>query len=831
VAPAAYSTGPAASGGANAAAVAAALPVVEEDDDNELAAADPDEGSSPDDPAVMALMSRAALMRDTGAHVPPLGVIVPPEDAEDIVDRSMPGTDAATGFKPISASLAYRIVTDLGWAFREDGAVLNAHDHDRGDIRQDRDAYVAWMAVNAHRTVTDFSRASLQVLLTHEEGNEFDEAELRAIGLNPAVMRDPVTDEQLRPVVLFSLDESCMRVGDVRDAGLQHPTHERQGDAIPAKATTGGTVMLFAILSPASYEAGTAISIGKEEGGWWTNARLLAYMEETIPTLQHRWAGCELVFLFDNAPSHRMMGPVNSDPSDLNLRDGATRKGAKLQKSSTWRRVDAFGKRLGTSPSLSLMTGQNKAIGLRRLVRKIMHIAAEGAAGPAAGDDANASKSASEGEGEGDGEDGGGGEDDGGGENYDLAEDEDVEDADEDDEGDGEEEEEADEDEQGISKWSKETCIEYLLQVRPDFRFAASLLQQLCTRLGATALYTPKLHCELQWVERFWAWIKRWARRHVRGIASDTPLDQLAKALAEAMRGIGADAPAYIYHSFINASRYLQLYPFGLAAPAVFVAVRLVVGHGRILAVTRAHRFNGILLDDATGGADGIGDGDGEMVEAPEEGPAAEADDAARWEGQDEPQARLSSEDAIALLEVNKTTPEQLFSGRIGRGKKHNPTCQGCGRGAALRRALHACEYCYNVYHTGCIVPLRTEMPLPLADFACPVCCLLMENHIKDTFQDGERVVAEMALEAVAAPLVCPALDPRAVFDLLTTWTHWTAERREARWTRVAVRFGALVGGWPAPVAVSIARALSGAARAHPIFSIRPTGERVSYAV
>jgi hypothetical protein len=765
------------------------------------AAVDPDEGEPPDDASVRALMTRAALLRPTGAQIPPQSTIVPPEDADDAVDRSMPGTNATTGFRPISLSLAYRLVTALGWTSQNDGAVVNAHDHDRGDIRQDRDEFLAWMQATADRIVTDFSRASLDVLLPHVEGVDFSFAELRTMGLNAARMRD-ATGKQLRPVILFSVDEACMRVGDVREAGLHHPSHERQGDAIPAKAPTGGTVMMFAIISPVGYEAGTAISIGEHDGGWWTNARLLAYFEDAIPALKHRWAGCELVFLFDNAPSHRMMGPVNLDPTDLNLRDGAVRLGKTLVKGATWAQVDALGRRVGTSPRLPLMTPEGKAVGLRRLVRTVVRLA------KAHGEGSDADDESDEGEGEGEGDD--------------------DNDDDEDDEGGADDEEE---DRHGVVKWPKEVCVEYLRQERPDLRRAPSLLQELCARLGTTALYTPKLHCELQWVERFWAWIKRWARRRAREFAGDTPLDQLAKTLAEAMRSIGTEAPAYIYHSFINAARYAQMYALKMSASEAFAAVRLVVGHGRILAVTRSHRYNGILLDDATGGVDAVGDGDGEEeVAANVAAGSAAASPTTLWEGAAEPAAMLSSEDVIGLMAANDTSPERLFSGHIGRSRPHNPTCQGCGRGAAARRALHACNYCYNVYHTGCIQPWRTKMPLPGDDFACPVCCLLMERHIKDEFDNGAMVVAETALDAIGVPHVRPILQPRAVYDLFTKWTHWTPERRDSRWLRIADRFAALLESWPMPVSVAVDATLRGVVRGHPIVSVHATGERVVYA-
>jgi hypothetical protein len=147
------------------------------------------------------------------------------------------------------------------------------------------------------------------------------------------------------------------------------------------------------------------------------------------------------------------------------------------------------------------------------------------------------------------------------------------------------------------------------------------------------------------------------------------------------------------------------------------------------------------------------------------------------------------------------------------------------GQGGAL--ALHACTYCYIVYHTACVSPPRHAMVMPGVEWACPVCCKILEEAL---LAAGPAVVGAVEAAVVAAaggphgPR--PPLQPRTAYDLLTRWMHWSDVRLNARWATIEGRFAALLATWRDAVARNVEAALGGTRSAHPFIDILPSGRR-----
>jgi hypothetical protein len=162
----------------------------------------------------------------------------------------------------------------------------------------------------------------------------------------------------------------------------------------------------------------------------------------------------------------------------------------------------------------------------------------------------------------------------------------------------------------------------------------------------------------------------------------------------------------------------------------------------------------------------------------------------------------------------------------VGRRVAHNHYCQQCGGGQGGARALHGCTFCFNAYHTACTPPGRAEMVLPGVVFACPVCVGILQDALE---AGGHGSAVDDAVEEAAGgkPLPRPDLDAKAVYHLLTRWTHWGEERIAARWAVIHERFEAALATWPDEAARKVAAALDGSASGHPMIALEPSGYRV----
>jgi len=60
----------------------------------------------------------------------------------------------------------------------------------------------------------------------------------------------------------------------------------------------------------------------------------------------------------------------------------------------------------------------------------------------------------------------------------------------------------------------KDCCALRILEVQQDFANEISLLEQVVHEAGHEVIFYPKFHCELNYIEYFWAAVKRYTREN-----------------------------------------------------------------------------------------------------------------------------------------------------------------------------------------------------------------------------------------------------------------------------------------------------------------------------
>jgi hypothetical protein len=57
-------------------------------------------------------------------------------------------------------------------------------------------------------------------------------------------------------------------------------------------------------------------------------------------------------------------------------------------------------------------------------------------------------------------------------------------------------------------------CATAILSAQPDFKAQRSRLEEAVEGAGHIALFYPKFHCEMNWIEYYWGACKKYARKH-----------------------------------------------------------------------------------------------------------------------------------------------------------------------------------------------------------------------------------------------------------------------------------------------------------------------------
>ena len=83
------------------------------------------------------------------------------------------------------------------------------------------------------------------------------------------------------------------------------------------------------------------------------------------------------------------------------------------------------------------------------------------------------------------------------------------------------------------SPGATQCCAKRVLENQPDFRAQKSLVQEVIEAVGHLCIFLPKFHCELNFIEFFWGWVKRYLSE-----CCDYTFDTLKANLPKAMESV-----------------------------------------------------------------------------------------------------------------------------------------------------------------------------------------------------------------------------------------------------------------------------------------------------
>jgi len=114
-----------------------------------------------------------------------------------------------------------------------------------------------------------------------------------------------------------------------------------------------------------------------------------------------------------------------------------------------------------------------------------------------------------------------------------------------------------------------------VLSEEPDFAEQKEWLTEEVEKLGHSVIFYPKYHCELNFIENIWGWLKS----HHRSNCSYNFRD-LSEGLPQTIEtGIPL---AFIRRAARSCFRFMNAYRLGLVGPLLDYAVKKYSGHRRI---------------------------------------------------------------------------------------------------------------------------------------------------------------------------------------------------------------------------------------------------------
>lgn len=117
-------------------------------------------------------------------------------------------------------------------------------------------------------------------------------------------------------------------------------------------------------------------------------------------------------------------------------------------------------------------------------------------------------------------------------------------------------------------------CASCLLAWQPDFRNQKSRLVEEIEKQGHKAIFYPKFHCELNFIEYFWGAAKRYARENC---------EYTFKGLKQTIpRALASVKPSTIRRFSVISRRYMEGYRNGLTGFELDKAVKKYKSHRRV---------------------------------------------------------------------------------------------------------------------------------------------------------------------------------------------------------------------------------------------------------
>ena len=117
-------------------------------------------------------------------------------------------------------------------------------------------------------------------------------------------------------------------------------------------------------------------------------------------------------------------------------------------------------------------------------------------------------------------------------------------------------------------------CARRFLSEQPDFKEQKGWIQETIEARGHKVLFYPKFHCELNFIEYYWATIKSYACQHC---------NYTFKGLKETVPHALASVDLMNVRKFARrAQRYMDAYPKGLTQTQAEYMVKQYRSHRRI---------------------------------------------------------------------------------------------------------------------------------------------------------------------------------------------------------------------------------------------------------
>jgi hypothetical protein len=265
----------------------------------------------------------------------------------------------------------------------------------------------------------------------------------------------------------------------------------------------------------------TTFEAGTNRDGWFNNEDLIEQLEAVIPIYEKYHPNCKLVFAFDNSMTHHAKSPDGLDAMLLPLKDDGKNAPKTMRKG--WYRSEET----GLIVEQCMQTVDGKAKGLRTILtergkfidnhghplKRICHFCNDPA----------------------------------------RRNEERVWD--------------------GFN--NEKCCAVYVLSHEPDFAEQQEWLTETVQLYGHDIIFYPKFHCELNYIEMIWGWLKSYHRRSCSYSYRD-----LKEGLPKTMEEI---IPiTFIRRALRHCLRFMSGYRIGLEGPLLDYTTKLYSSHRKI---------------------------------------------------------------------------------------------------------------------------------------------------------------------------------------------------------------------------------------------------------
>lgn len=254
---------------------------------------------------------------------------------------------------------------------------------------------------------------------------------------------------------------------------------------------------------------------GKDDDGWWNAEKMVKQVKEkAIPIFEKRFPGKVALFAFDNSSGHAAFSPNALVASRMNMKPGG--KQPRMRQTVFNGQVQSMVFTSNDAPSPNLV-GEPK--GMRQVLeeRGLWRDGLLKQCGKRKGEKGK--------------------------------------------------------DELDLCVNGKDCCARRILENQPDFANEKSLLQTTIEELGHECIFYPKFHCEFNFIEFFWAAVKRYTREQC-----NYSFAGLESTVSNALRSVSLTT---IRRFAQRSNRWIQAYANGLSPGQQQFAVQVYRSHRR----------------------------------------------------------------------------------------------------------------------------------------------------------------------------------------------------------------------------------------------------------